>query len=124
MYYCQVWKCPIPDLVLCAKIYKGYVLSDFIFNLEIHSECATHCMGWYLSPGATCPSEEHPYSCHSCNERWSLITEINHAISSLNIDESEKSVHQQQLYKIEESLPLYISPCEGKTSAISILDPN
>ena len=30
-------------------MYKGYLLSDFIYHLENHSECATHCMCWYLS---------------------------------------------------------------------------
>ena len=42
-------ECPIPDLLLHAKMYKGYLLSDFIYHLENHSECATHCMCWYLS---------------------------------------------------------------------------
>ena len=108
-YKANTTECPIPDILLRAKRYKGYLLSDFISNLEIHSECATHCMGWYLSPEPTCSSKEHPYSCHSCNERWSLFTEINHTISLLNIDESEKIVHQQQLNKIEENLCHYIS---------------
>ena len=102
-------KCPIPDLAQRSKSYKGYLLSDFITHLEMHSECATHCMAWYLSPDPTCPSTEHPCSCHNCNERWSLISEIGQAISSLNIDESEKAEYQQQLEKIEENLCHYIS---------------
>jgi len=53
-------ECPIPDILLRAKRYKGYLLSDFISNLEIHSECATHCMAWYLSPEPTCSSKEYP----------------------------------------------------------------
>jgi len=72
-YKANTTECPIPDILLRAKRYKGYLLSDFISNLEIHSECATHCMGWYLSPEPTCSSKEHPYSCHSCNERCSLV---------------------------------------------------
>ena len=51
----------------------------------------------------------HPLSCHDCNERWSLITEIRQAITSLNVAESEKAVLQQQVHKFEESLCQYIS---------------
>ncbi|KAJ7382542.1 hypothetical protein OS493_034433 [Desmophyllum pertusum] len=101
--------CPIPDLTLRAKKYKGYLLSDFINHLEVHSQCATHCMRWYLSPEPACPSNEHPHSCHSCNERWSLISDIKHATVCLNVKESEKTTIQQQLAQIEDSLNLYIS---------------
>ena len=110
----EVWhkhnttECPIPDLLLRAKMYKGYLLSDFIYHLENHSECATHCMCWYLSPNPTC-SSNHPLSCHDCNERWSLITEIRQTISSLNVVEGEKAILQQQVNKFEESLCQYIS---------------
>ena len=99
---------PIPDLSLRAKMYKGYLLSNFIYHLENHSECATHCMCWYLSPSPTC-SSNHPHSCNECNERWSLVTEIRQTVTSLNVEESEKAVFQQQVDKFEESLCQYIS---------------
>ena len=101
-------KCLIPDLLLRTKMYKGYLLSDFIYHLENHSECATNCMCWYLSPNPTC-SSNHPLSCHDCNELWSLITEIRQAITSLNVVQGEKAVLQQQVDKFEESLCQYIS---------------
>lgn len=66
-------------------------------------------MGWYLSPNPTSSSEENPLSCDGCNEHCSLITEINDAINLLNIDQREKSVHKEQLDKIEESLCHYVS---------------
>lgn len=101
-------QCPIPDLALRAKQYKGYLLSDFNNHLEIHSECATHCMRWYLSPEPAC-SSVHPHSCHSCNERWSLFSEIKNVMDCLNVEQSEKIVIQQNLDQIEESLHIYIS---------------
>ena len=97
----------IPELIKRVRRFKGYLIAEFPKNLSKDSDCATHCMDWYLSQSPSCI--DHTSSCHLCNERWSIFEEIRSVINGTRHSNEEKAEFMEILQNIQTKLSQYIS---------------
>lgn len=86
----------LEDIIARLNRLQAYLKRDFGNNLELHSNCATHCIQYNLctddrSPGAlgrsecTCADEPHNIECAECVERFTIFEDLRALIQDVDV---------------------------------------
>ena len=78
---------------------KGYLLSEFSSNLNVHDECPFHCMTLLLSEKPSCSTpEEHNILCDVCVEQFKIFEDLKHEFDNCNnLQQHEKEKLSRKL---------------------------
>lgn len=93
------------DFLTRAKVLKGHLLSKFVTQLEIQSNCPFGCMSWLLEESASC---ECFSECDACIERFHLFDDLHATILSTKLSYDRKEYYVKSIQKIQENLQAYI----------------
>ncbi len=93
------------DFLTRGKVLKGHLLSKFITELEIESNCPFHCMSLLLEESGSC---EYSSECSVCIERFHLFDDLHATILSTQLSKDRKVYYAKSIQKVQENLHTYI----------------